>query len=562
MPPPAPTAASWRWSPTSSSFAPAASTWRWIAARAAVSVIADSSTTTRSPARSRHASSPSTGAAPAGAGGEPVLGGQPAGDVAGGQAFAGEDVGGDLAGGQPEHPPRPAPPRRAGSVQASGERADDERLAGAGRADQGLDPRAGGEHPAHGGGLVGAELDARTRRSPSRNRCAALGRQRRGAAGGGGGDAGRARCARAPGWRRAARRAPGRPTRRWPAAARRAAASSPGRARPAARRSVEGLVGELVEQRGDVGAVGDAEVVGQRGVDRAGEVGAGPAGLAALHVGQRGLDHRLRRPRLRGRAAARGRPSTVVRDPGQAAGDLGAQLRVDPVEQLLAGLPVVRLRPPGRERGLLGQPVALQRRSAPGRSGPRTPSTSSAAFAVTCAAPRARSGPSPPAATPTISRAFPSGRVADQHPERVGQPLLGGALGDRGRGRRATGSSAARVEGAPHPVRALDPVEDRRCGCAAAGRGRGSRAGRTTRRPSRGRRPSGRRRRRGARPGSSRRARPGRPAPALLPAQIASSTASRYAAHAAAASSSPAVAGLDLLRPRTRCAAASPTSAR
>ena len=126
----------------------------------------------------------------AGAGGEPVLGGQPAGDVAGGQAFAGEDVGGDLGGGQPEHPPRRLRRRcRAGSVQRAGERADDERLAGAGRPDQGLDPGAGGEHPAHGGGLVDAELDpglAQPVEEPGRDRV----RQRRRAAAGGGGDQG------------------------------------------------------------------------------------------------------------------------------------------------------------------------------------------------------------------------------------------------------------------------------------------------------------------------------------------------------------------------------------
>ena len=39
-------------------------------------------------------------------------------------------------GGQPEHPPRRPARAASGSVQAAGERADDERLAGAGRADQ------------------------------------------------------------------------------------------------------------------------------------------------------------------------------------------------------------------------------------------------------------------------------------------------------------------------------------------------------------------------------------------------------------------------------------------
>ena len=77
-------------------------------------------------------------------------------------------------------PPRSALPRRAprrppgtgrartpvarvpstGAGPGVGERADDERLAGAGRGAQHLDLRAGGEHPAHGGGLVRPERPA------------------------------------------------------------------------------------------------------------------------------------------------------------------------------------------------------------------------------------------------------------------------------------------------------------------------------------------------------------------------------------------------------------------
>ena len=49
---------------------------------------------------------------------------------------------------------------QCGVGPGAGERADDERLAGAGRPDEGLDPRAGGEDAADGGGLVVAELDA------------------------------------------------------------------------------------------------------------------------------------------------------------------------------------------------------------------------------------------------------------------------------------------------------------------------------------------------------------------------------------------------------------------
>ena len=101
--------------------------------------------------------------------------------------------------GQPEHPALAAPPSQRGVGPAAGERADDERLAGAGRADQRLDPRAGGEDAAHGGGLVDAELDARTRAAASTNRPRQLGRQRRGAAGARPRRRARARCARAPG---------------------------------------------------------------------------------------------------------------------------------------------------------------------------------------------------------------------------------------------------------------------------------------------------------------------------------------------------------------------------
>ena len=50
--------------------------------------------------------------------------------------------------------------RWAGSRPGAGQGADDEALAGARRADEGLEARAGGEDPGHGGGLVDAELDA------------------------------------------------------------------------------------------------------------------------------------------------------------------------------------------------------------------------------------------------------------------------------------------------------------------------------------------------------------------------------------------------------------------
>ena len=120
MPPPAPTAANCLWSPTSSSFAPTLSTCLWMAARAGLSVIADSSTTTRSPARSRPALvvADRLRVPAASAGGEPVLGGQPARHIAGGEPLAARtsERGFDSVA-SPNT--RPAwSPRRSGSVQA------------------------------------------------------------------------------------------------------------------------------------------------------------------------------------------------------------------------------------------------------------------------------------------------------------------------------------------------------------------------------------------------------------------------------------------------------------
>ena len=122
--------------------------------RSGVSAIADSSTTTRSPERRRQRWS-SPWAVPRG---QPFLGGEPAGDVAGVQTFAGENLGGDLGRGQADRPARlPGPQSRV--LPGLGQDTDHEALAGTGRADQGLDPCAGGEDPADGGGLVSAELD-------------------------------------------------------------------------------------------------------------------------------------------------------------------------------------------------------------------------------------------------------------------------------------------------------------------------------------------------------------------------------------------------------------------
>ena len=169
---------------------------------------------------------------PRGLVGEAVLGGEPAGDVAGGEAFAGEDLGGDLAGGQPDHASL-LPVPQVGVLPGLGERADDEGLAGAGRADQRLDLRAGGEDAAHGGGLVGAELDPGLGEPGRRTPLAAVRLSAGAPRCDRGRGAGRVRCGHARGWRRAARRARRRPSGRRPAAARRAASSAPGRRRSA-----------------------------------------------------------------------------------------------------------------------------------------------------------------------------------------------------------------------------------------------------------------------------------------------------------------------------------------
>ena len=185
MAPPAPTAASWRWSPTSSSFAPAASTCAWIAVSAAVSVIADSSTTTRSPARSRHAC---VAVEAAGRSRPAARRSWVASQRATLRAVRPSSVRTSVATWLVASPnTRPALRRRrqVGVGPGAGERADDEALAGAGRADEGLDPRAGGEHAADGGGLVDAELDARRRAAARGTGRATRARQRGRVAGGG-----------------------------------------------------------------------------------------------------------------------------------------------------------------------------------------------------------------------------------------------------------------------------------------------------------------------------------------------------------------------------------------
>ncbi len=67
--------------------------------------------------------------------GQALLHAEPVADVARGQAFPGQDLCGDLRGRQPDHPaPLTTPQRRV--LPSAGDRADHERLSGAGRADQ------------------------------------------------------------------------------------------------------------------------------------------------------------------------------------------------------------------------------------------------------------------------------------------------------------------------------------------------------------------------------------------------------------------------------------------
>ena len=276
---------------------------------------------------------------------------------------------------------------RAGEVRVGprlGQRADDERLAGARRPDQRLDPGAGGEHAADGGGLVDAELDARTRRSCRTNRCATSGAAapRRRRCGGGGEQSALGAHVVGGGVQPRARGLVGRVAVAQPQL-RRARASSPGRAASSALGVLEGFGGELVEQLADVGAVGDAEVVGQRGVDRAGR-------------GRRGSS----RPCAAARRPARSRSPPAATTPAARACGAGGQRgarrrRPGPPAMSARSCASTRSSTCSRvspscdfarrvaQRGLPGQPVELQRCSAPGRTGPRTPSTSSAAFAVT-----------------------------------------------------------------------------------------------------------------------------------------------------------------------------------
>ena len=207
----------------------------------------------------------------------------------------------------------------------------------------------------------------------------------------------------------------------------------------------------------DVGAVGQAEVVGQGGVDRAGEVGAGPRGLARLDVGQRGLDHRPRRPRparsahCRGRRARRARRRAARRRPRRAAGGRPGRAPARGSRRRATSPPAWRRWPAGRAgrvRALFG--------ARPNRAS--NSANSSSAFAVTFRRrEEIRSIACCDDADDLAGLAVRAGR--EQQPEVVGEALLAGPLRHRAGGGSPPVERAA-VEGAPRAVGALDPVED------------------------------------------------------------------------------------------------------
>ena len=228
-----------------------------------------------------------------GAGGQPILGGEPAGDVAGVQTFAGENLGGDLGGGQADRPARlPVPQSRV--LPGLGEGADHEALAGAGRADQGLDLRAGGEDAAYGGGLVSAELDALGGQVGDEPVRLGHGDGRRVPVGGGGREEPLLVQVVGGGVEPAARRLVGRGAVGQPQLL-----GQRGVSRPAGvqrDRKFQGLGGQTVEETADLLGAEVAEMVGQGVAEGPGEVRRGPGRLRFLDVGQRRLDHRADRP--------------------------------------------------------------------------------------------------------------------------------------------------------------------------------------------------------------------------------------------------------------------------
>ena len=198
-------------------------------------------------------------------------------------------------------------------------------------------------------------------------------------------------------------------------------------------------------------------MVGQRVGDRAGEVRRVPRGLAPLDVGERRRDDRARRP-ARGRRLLPAQAEHGLRDAGQAAVDLGAELGVPAVEHLLAGLAVVALGLARRERRLPGEADQLQRvrRAAEPRLERRGQLR---ALGRDLAAPGAEQVHRRVGHADDLAR-LPVGPGHGQHAERARQPRRHHALADRRRG-GPPAAQAAPVERAPHPVRPLDAVEHR-----------------------------------------------------------------------------------------------------
>ncbi len=229
--------------------------------------------------------------------------------------------------------------------------------------------------------------------------------------------------------------------------------------------------GKPVEELGDLGGVVDPEVIGEAGVDLADQVGAGPGGLLGLHAGQRGFEHRNRRPgfcrqplHLSGRVAADIAAPTVagiqvgVGDGGEPAGDLRGDLGVDPVEQRLAGLAVMGLGPPRGEGGLALQPVAFDAVDLAAVAG-LEPGDQLGGLHRDGAAPRGEHLGRGRA----HDRRFAGLAVgAHRHPyPKVGGEAFGeDAFPDRGRG-RAHPVDRPGVQGAPVAVGALHAVDDR-----------------------------------------------------------------------------------------------------
>jgi hypothetical protein len=119
------------------------------------------------------------------------------------------------------------------------------------------------------------------------------------------------------------------------------------------------LRSQLIVQPGQLGAVGDAEVVGKCIADLAGQVADRPTALLVLHRRERGLDHLSRRPWLDLRRRLRD-VEHLVSDRGETAVEHRPHLAVHPLDAFDVGLAVVRLRLPRSERRRALQAVQLE----------------------------------------------------------------------------------------------------------------------------------------------------------------------------------------------------------